>query len=746
MAFSFRQRVNLADYASQLQLTTFTPTLALQGLTPGVDNVRYDVFLSPKFCDIARLHVARLIAKHGRVEDLVAEPKTAPQGFRPPSVLRPAGKPEDAKAQLDPGDFKRLLTELHLATLNRAKSDGNVSLDLLARLAVVKFLRAELGAQFAILLERCRARLKAAEGPGQGDAARAIQLRERAAVFQLAKKTVLRKAGQELFHSIRELEKETLLHMRRSLFADGGGPGYELFLNRLAFTANGRDDHLNAECYVMLGNFHHDPDRFETMLEIARGYLKSLGLVDENGTEYAALLSAPGNAQEMVGGGTPDDSSLGHIQKALLEAWMENLERAGVMEHVIASYEAAPLLAEYAAIINPQQLKNALINKTERTRVLGLLDGHGKLSSENLEAAVRRVSACRGGERTKLSGRFLRDLMRYHRDLRRFEALTLGMDSVNLVASEKVRELSAINRTLYEFLLPEEQKPAEDKIVHHIIIKADIRDSTTLTRTLFERGLSPASYFSLNFYGPVNKLLPKYNASKVFIEGDAVILAMFEREGEAELEVARACVLAKEMISIVSAYNEESHKAGLPTLELGIGISYQDAAPMYLMDGESRIMISKALNESDRLSSCSKSARRLLASSDSLFNVYSLETVEDADSGGAPEEFLVRYNVGGIHISAAAFAKLAQEISLQEHVVALPAMWPGEEFRLYSGLAPVGAGSFHRIVIRRGQVPHLDPRDFSLKRWTDQSFFEVCTNPAIYEFLEGGAAAAATAS
>jgi len=32
-----------------------------------------------------------------------------------------------------------------------------------------------------------------------------------------------------------------------------------------------------------------------------------------------------------------------------------------------------------------------------------------------------------------------------------------------------------------------------------VVLKADIRESTTLTRTLLEKGLNPASYFSLNF-------------------------------------------------------------------------------------------------------------------------------------------------------------------------------------------------------------------------------------------------------
>ncbi len=52
---------------------------------------------------------------------------------------------------------------------------------------------------------------------------------------------------------------------------------YELFLNRLVFTEDGQDNLLNAEHYVMLGNYDRDKDRFETMRKIAAQYLKSLG-------------------------------------------------------------------------------------------------------------------------------------------------------------------------------------------------------------------------------------------------------------------------------------------------------------------------------------------------------------------------------------------------------------------------------------------------------------------------------------
>ena len=62
-----------------------------------------------------------------------------------------------------------------------------------------------------------------------------------------------------------------------------------------------------------------------------------------------------------------------------------------------------------------------------------------------------------------------------------------AMESVNVLGMKRFRELSAINNTLYEFLLTEEQKPAEEKVIHHVVLKADIRESTTLTRTLMEK-------------------------------------------------------------------------------------------------------------------------------------------------------------------------------------------------------------------------------------------------------------------
>jgi hypothetical protein len=719
------------------RLSSYTPKLTLDDLQLGVDNLRHDVHLSSRFVEQARLRIARLIVRHGDMDGLIAaapEPTPAPN-FIGSKAKQPLQPPKTA-----PQELKSLLADLHVSALNRAKAAENLSVDVLARAAIIKFLRTELHSQFAQLLERGRMMLKSYEGVRQQ---KALEYRERVAAFQVAKKIILRKTGQELFHILREIEKETLARTRRSLFGNRGEAEYKLFLNPLLFTEDGADTYLNAEHYVMLGNFDRDPDRFSNVRRIVRHFLSSLNLGSdaEDDSIVDSWLNVPENSHELVGSGQADESTPeGRAQKARMEAWLDLLEREKLIDYVIASYEVVPLLAEYSPRINAQQLKHSLLSREERDRVEKLIEEHGKLSSGSLYSAMARFAGCRGAEREKMAARFLRDFMRYHRDLRRLEALNSAMDSGNLIGNSKMRELSAMNSTLYEFLLPEEQKPSEDKVLRHVILKADIRDSSRLTRSLLEKGMNPASYFSLNFYGPVNKLLAKYGARKVFVEGDAIIVALLEREGEAPMAVSRACVLAREIIEIVRGYNLLLQRAKLPTLELGTGISFQDSAPMYLMDGEQQIMISEALNESDRLSSCSKRVRKAIAGVESPFNVYAFQTLSDADAAESPDDSSLKYNLNGIRISHAAFLRLQQEISLQPCKLDLPALWGNEPFQLQRGLVPVGNDIFKRILLRSSRIPQIDAQKFSLQRWTEQAYYEVCSNPAIYAMLDGKSA------
>jgi hypothetical protein len=737
-------RLRSSEPPSRPDLQYYGLTLAFTDLKLGVDNLRYDVFLSPRIAADLSFHLARYICRFGDVEALLEMdvPSAHSKFIRAAEGATKLRKPGGA-------DLKAQLVSIHLAILNRAKAEGNPSVDVLGRLAVLKFIRTELQAQFARILEQCRTKSKSLEGVRQ---TKMMQTQALVSSFQVRKKIILRRAGQEMFRLLREIEKETLARTRRSLLGELPADCYRLFLNPLILTEDGRDDYLCAEHYYMFGNFDKDPDRFPSLRQFALNFLRELGYgegIDDEHLEQA--LNVPENAAALVGAGngedlTPEDRS----RKDRLDIWTRLLQREGILSHVVASYEAVPLLAEYARV-NPQQIKNALIFREEAERVEKII-AEGRLHSDRLFAAIGRVASCRGSERSRFAARLLHDLFCYHRDLRGLEALSAGFDSINLVSDEKVRELSTLNGMLYEFLPPEDQKPAEDRVLHHVILKADVRDSSRLTRSLMEKGMNAASYFSLNFYDPVNKLLAKYGATKVFLEGDAIIVALLEREGEAMLSVGRTCVLAWEIVNLLREYNELLERSGLPPMEVGLGIAYQDSPPLYLMDGEHRIMISDAINDSDRLSSCSKQVRKKIAPDAGVFQVYSVQIggggnnsngdSASAEAGAGAEEMRLNYNVGGICLSEAAFRKLQQEISLSPWAASLnepgfTGPWIDEQREFFVGTVPISNGVFRKIAIRKNRIAQVDVRDLSILRWTDRWYYEVCANPAVYAALPG---------
>jgi class 3 adenylate cyclase len=704
------------------RLATYSPVLNLDGLQLGIDNVRHDVWLSPSFCEATGAQIANLIAKFGNVEGILS----AEVGGANSSARAGFSKFLPSFSKKNP-DLKPLLLELHKSALNQAKAKGNLAIDALARAAVIKFLRAELNTQFANILNRCRGTLKSYEGVRQQ---KALEYREAVAAFQIAKKNILRQVGEELFRILREVERETLAATRRSLFGENQNADYQVFLNQLIFLDEGRDSYLQAQHYVLIGGFDNDPDSIGNVRALVCEFLRAVALETENcgSSMIDGWLSAPENAHELVGTGEPSERQ----HRTRLEVWIELLDREKLLDLAVAAYEVLPLFKEFTPLMDPQQLKYALVYRKERDRVEKLIEEHGKLSLDRLTSTAARVSQAGSAQRAKFAARFLRDFLLYYRDLRRLDLLNRAIEKINLISSPKLSELSRLNGTLYDFSLPAETaaRGHEKPVVRHVILKADIRDSSRVTRSLLDRDMNPASYFSLNFYEPVNKLLAKYHATKVFVEGDAIILAILEHEGEPGLAVARACVLAREMMELVGGYNHLLQRAALPALELGIGISYQNSAPMYLLDGEHRIMISDALNESDRLSSCDKRMRKAMEGMLVPFNVYEFQNSEKL--GTEP----MRYNLSGIRISPSAFARLREEISLTACELEFPRLWGSEETSFHSSLVPVGSDIFRRIVVRTSRIPLVETSNFNLTQWTEQVLYEVCMNPAAYEAVE----------
>jgi class 3 adenylate cyclase len=802
-----------ATETPRIELGSYNLTLPMSSLAIGVDNIHHDVFLSPRFLHLSRDYLFDLIRQN------------ASKTYLPGIELR------TAKA-LDGTAFRKLLADVLHSALTNAKYHKNIEMDLLFRVALLKFLTTELNSQFANLIQEGKEWIRQ-RGEHFERSQQAHVIKARLSELQSARRSVIRAVGQQVAQSWIDVEENIIAKARKALFGEEFAPLYDLLKNRLIFLEGGKDDAYFLEHYVLLGNYARDPDRFEAMDALFQEFLNHAGVVvskdpafqeaekantdviqeaqvmrdeiarleeqkeairkrldrsdsflnrfrapadpadlkaslndielrlkhqqvklEEFGPQLESArqkldyfhkdykgklgdyLNDPENAKRLFDpAGEPEGTRA--ERTGLLTQLLERLEQQDVLYHVIASYEIRAIAATYHPPVHLQQLRKALVSKDELKRVEQVLKQvpAKRLSEKPIEELSKKIRRYSRDEMMGLVLRFATDFLRLHRDLRDAEHLSACMDRVNLVETEQARDLSRMNNKLYECVLPEEAKTKEDPVISHVIIKADVRGSTKMTQDLLARGLSPASHFSLNLHEPVRKLLDRYGAKKVFIEGDAIILAIFETDSSRTYarSVAKACVLARQILNVCNSYNDGTSKTNLPALELGVGVAHQGEAPTYWTDGESRVMISKALNLSDRLSGCAKLARRMLDRQKSHFGLFQfLQTMAGA-SAEELDEFLVRYNRNGIELNEEGFLKLYDEISLECIETKLDLPWGKETVTLYYGEVPMGE-SVELLVLRKGLARELSPEG-KIGEPSTHVYYEVCTAPKLYELV-----------
>jgi hypothetical protein len=490
----------------------------------------------------------------------------------------------------------------------------------------------------------------------------------------------------------------------------------------------------------------------ERRLKNAQGRLEDMGprietakaksdfLAQEYHNRLGDFLNEPENARRLFDPHAPGGENPATVaaRVRLLDEWLARLTDRDMLVHVLASYELRNIHHDYCPPIHLQQLKKGLVSREEFERVAVILKQFParNFSLERIETLAKKLRRYPREEARAVAARFAEDFMRLRRDLRNLEVINAAMERIQLVRNEQTRELSRMNNSLYEYLLPTEARPVQDNVVNHAVIKADVRGSTRITRELLDRGLNPATLFSLRFYEPVKKILDQYGAAKVFIEGDAMVLAIFETEANRSRQraVSKACALARQILAISAMYNDNPDLSELPRLELGVGIAFQPSAPTYWVDSDSRIMISRALNLSDRLSSCSKLARRLLADKISLFRLFVFQPALQGAEEDEIDEYLIRFNLNGVELNDEGFAKLSEEIALHTVEAECEMPWGRELTTFYYGEAPIGEG-VEPILLRQGDVRQIHS-DGTIGLPGHRKYYEVCTHPKVFEMIE----------
>ncbi|GAB5497927.1 MAG: hypothetical protein PsegKO_02380 [Pseudohongiellaceae bacterium] len=415
-------------------------------------------------------------------------------------------------------------------------------------------------------------------------------------------------------------------------------------------------------------------------------------------------------------------------QSRLLKGFVKLLRSEKLFGQMLASHymrrSISPAILEH---VDLKTLCQYLAGLIPLTKVNDSLNAGTRLNSEQLKS----LEQLRAEIETKVARadtgdvlRMLLDVSRYRRLLKYYRFAHRCFNRMALRSTEEDIKLSRSAGTLYAIPTSAEIEQDEARICHHAILKADVRGSTTVTDELLKKGLNPASYFSMRFFNPINKILETYGANKVFIEGDAIILSFLEYENAPQqwYSVARACGYARDMLKITGSNNRYSTQMGLPLLELGVGICYSDETPRYLYDGDHPIMISGAIGLADRMSGCSWNLRAALKKG--LFNVDVLQIGEGESSKGEKGQHYLRYNVNGINIDDAAFAKLKKEISLRSVRMKLN----DTDFLFHVGQYPDAKGRNKDLVIREGKIGLWKDEAIHDNNGTDESYYEVVVN------------------
>jgi len=340
------------------------------------------------------------------------------------------------------------------------------------------------------------------------------------------------------------------------------------------------------------------------------------------------------------------------------------------LKHFIASYEARKIWASvFNEELDPKLLCQYLGGECSVKRLQDPALGGRQISDEEevvLKNSLKQISQAINKNLNDSLINVLVDISRFRLHLKYTRFAHRIFNRMSILTEENDIELSKQARTLFQLHCANEIEEDEAKIVHHTIMKADVRGSTVVTEMLEKKNLNPASYFSLHFFNPINEIIPRYGGGKVFIEGDAVILSLLEYQHTPQqwFSVARACGLARSMLRIIHANNKFAKQSELPSLELGIGICFSADAPRFLFDGEQPIMISSAIGLADRLSSCSWKLRAKMQSK--IFSVEVLAYADDERDKGEKGQQMIRYNVNGILLENAAFSKLEKEVKLRK--------------------------------------------------------------------------------
>ena len=674
--------------------------------------------------------------------------------------------------------FGQVVQEHHRAVVKEARSSSQLERVQLFQLALLKLLFNTIDAQIASL----RLELEDARNlPMRQLTGQSLQLHQQAVILGRQASYVRFRVARESIRELMRLEHGGLKNLRKAILGrswpvpefmladpilqlDGVGTPRDFFrvypflLHDFGTLSEANRCVLQvlADWLPTVVDLHHQPPPASAVLPIPRqdqglapGFLdterrvRSLCAEQELNDGAATWLDLPENAVALLGGAESEwprpgnwyDPRITSLQRHLNAQLASKLERAGLMPAVLASHELSVVYPALGLVDAETLLFGYLsgtIRRREFVRRLAITDG-----VKDANALVRRIDGLRkeyrqnpaAGKR-QVMARFAGDFLRLRRDLKLAWRAYVGMDSLRLLTDEREAALSRANNVLQLFCREDVALDARGDVVGHVIVKVGLRGMTQLAAQMRQRNLSAAAHFSRYFYDPCSALIEQFDAHKVTVEGDGLVLLLLEHGGQGaeRLAVARACCLAAAILGQADAMNAENEHLGLPLIELGVGITYAADAPTYLYDQFRKVTVSPAIARARELSSCDATLREscTLPGRRGLCVATPVQGQQGEAGDVAPP---VRYNVNGIELDAPAFSQLHVEISL--HRLKVRDKQGTSPAVLFAGTCADVNGDSHWLLVREHAVKLWMGRQLLDRDDDGHRYYEVVSDPRL---------------
>ncbi|HLZ19643.1 MAG TPA: hypothetical protein VKO67_08515, partial [Smithellaceae bacterium] len=354
-----------------LPLKPYLVDFSLDRLFFGVDNVHFDVHISPHLYNALENTASLIMIKHSRSETYYKDYKRE-------------------TCESEKSNLKHLCRDILQDGINRAKIEGEHQIDFLAQAALSKMFLEEVKNQYRNLVAFFEQQVSLHQlSPRHADYEE-FKAREKLSEIKWNQNRIIRLAGEELFSLLTDIQTRSLRALRETHFHAGQILPDIFFNNPVLHTNNPADDFFLIEEYILLGKRSRDPDSYDNVRTLIYDLLASTdpdrqdrtvtGMdKDSNGSNICdPWIMEAGNIDLMFNyfdsrelcerakrSGSSDDRIL-ELQKriknqqSLFNLFYRAFAKAGLLKPIVSAVEVKSVCGIYCPPMKPRQIREFL--------------------------------------------------------------------------------------------------------------------------------------------------------------------------------------------------------------------------------------------------------------------------------------------------------------------------------------------------------------------------------------------------